>query len=88
MRHVSSEALDGVDALPQRVGHRAECVVQIADLVAALAEIGISGRLSRASRTSSAARANRTIGWVMVPARSSDSRAVMPSAAAAITMMS
>ena len=40
VRHVGGEALDGVDALPQRVGHRAQGVVQVADLVAALAEVG------------------------------------------------
>ena len=40
VRHVGGEALDGVDALPQRVGHRAQRVVEVADLVAALAEIG------------------------------------------------
>ena len=39
VRHIGGEAFDGVDALPQRVGHRAQGVVQIADLVAALAEI-------------------------------------------------
>ena len=40
MGDVGRETLDRVDAQPQRLGHRAQRIVEVADLVAPLAEVG------------------------------------------------
>ena len=40
MRHIGGETLDGVEALPQRIGHGDQRAGQFADLVAAFPEIG------------------------------------------------
>src|SRR3546814_6873143 len=40
MRDIGSEGLDGVEPRPQRIGHRAQGTGEIADLVAATAEVG------------------------------------------------
>jgi hypothetical protein len=43
MRHVGGEALDGLDAVIERVGHAAQGATEMADLVAAVGEIGDFG---------------------------------------------